>query len=99
MTLILSGLWAFAGLREFYVVAILGRFEEYPFGGEGPTPYYYQTKELYLAVVLFWGLAFLVIILVTAWAMAKRKPKGIVLLFVLTILLILGQFMHTGAGV
>lgn len=78
-------------LSEFYLICILNKTDVYPFGGEGPTPYYYKTAGLYSTVNLISGLIFLTTLLLTIWTIIKGKRKNIFWFLGLTVLLILGQ--------
>ena len=77
---------------------IQGRTSEYPFGGEGPTPYYYKTAELYSTVTLIWGIVFLTVLIFSTWTVLTRKKKLTAISFGATILLILGLFIHGQIG-
>jgi len=79
-------------------VKIQGRTAEYPFGGEGPTPYYYKTAELYSTVTLIWGIVFLTALIFTTWTVLTRKKKLTAISFGSTILLLLGLFIHGQIG-
>jgi len=98
LTMILCGLLAFINLSEWYFVKIQGRSAEYPFGGEGPTPYYYKTAELYSVVNLIWGIVFLSILIFTIWAIVTRRKKWTTLAFGLTIILLFGLLVHGQIG-
>ena len=98
LTLILSGLVAFMNFSEWYIVKIQGRTAEYPFGGEGPTPYYYKTAEMYSKVNLIWGILFLSVLLFTSWTIIKGQKKWTAISFGSTIILLLGLFMHGQIG-
>ena len=84
---------------EWYFVKILGLTAEYPFGGEGPTPYYYKTAELYSTVNLIWGTLFLTVFLFTLWAIIKGQKKWTTISFVSTIILLIGLFIHGQIGI
>lgn len=73
LTIILSGLFSLMNFSEWYIVKIQGRTAEYPFGVEGPTPYYYKTAELYSMVNLIWGIVFMAVLLFTSWTIIKRQ--------------------------
>ena len=45
-------------LEEWFMISVLGKTAGYPFGGEGPTPYYYKTTDLYVIVNLIWAIIF-----------------------------------------
>ncbi len=94
LTIFLNGLLTFINLYEFYQIGILNKTEGYPFGGEGPTPYYYKTAGLYSTVNLIWGLVFLTTLLLTIWTTIKGQRKNIFWFLGLTVLFILGQFLH-----
>lgn len=94
----LSGLFALMNLSEFYLIGILNKTDGYPFGGEGPTPYYYKTAGLYSKVNLIWGLIFFTTLLLAIWAIIKGQRKNVFWFLGLTILLILGQFLHGQIG-
>lgn len=94
LAIILSGLMSIINLKEFLLIAVFNETGSYPFGGEGPTPYYYQTAELYSTVTLIWGLLFLTILLIALWAFIKAHQKTVIGLLGLTILFILGQLLQ-----
>ena len=94
LTIILSGLFTLMNLSEFYLIGILNKTDGYPFGGEGPTPYYYRTAGLYSTVNLIWGLIFLTTLLLAIWTIIKGQRKNVFWFLGLTVLLILGQFLH-----
>jgi len=98
LTIILSGLLALMNLSEWYIVKIQGRTAEYPFGGEGPTPYYYKTAEMYSTVNLIWGTVFLSVLLFTSWTIIKGQKKWTAISFGSTIILLLGLFIHGQIG-
>lgn len=98
LTLILCGLLTLMNLSEFYLIGILKKTDGYPFGGEGPTPYYYKTAGLYSTVNLIWGLIFLTTFLLTIWTIIKGQRKNVFWFLGLTVLLILGQFLHGQIG-
>lgn len=85
-------------LREFYLIGILNKTDGYPISGEGPTPYYYKTAELYSTVNLSWGLIFLTILSLAIWITIKGHRKNVFWFLALTISLIFGQFLHSQIG-
>lgn len=98
LTIILGGLLTIMNLSEFYLIGILNKTDGYPFGGEGPTPYYYKTPGLYSTVNLTWGLLFLTTLLFAILTIIKGQRKNIFWFLGLTFLLILGQFLHGQIG-
>ena len=98
LTIILSGLLALMNFSEWYIVKIQGRTAEYPFGGEGPTPYYYETAEMYSTVNLIWELVFLSVLLFTSWTIIKGQKKLTAISFGTTLILLLGLFINGQIG-
>ena len=93
-TLILSGLFAFVNLQEFVTVGIFQKTGGYPFGGEGPTPWYYKTAQLYATVNLTFGLLFFFVLAYTWWTFIKVKRKFLLVLLIVTLLLIFIQIIN-----
>lgn len=91
--ILLSGFYSFFGLSEFYKTAIKKEIKFYPFGGEGPVPYYYRTVELYSYVNLTYGLAFGILLGIGIWNLRKNKINEFII-FGLTILLIMLHIYH-----
>jgi len=58
LLIVIAGLLAFMHLEEWFMISVLGKTAGYPFGGEGPTPYYYKTTDLYVIVNLIWAIIF-----------------------------------------
>lgn len=85
-------------LGEFYLIGILNKTDGYPFGGEGPTPYFYKTDALYSTVNLIWGLIFLTTLLFAIRTTINGQRKNVFWLLGLTVLLTLVQFMHGQIG-
>jgi hypothetical protein len=47
LPVLIGFLMAYVNLEEWYIVGVARDIAGYPFGGEGPVPYYYKTPELY----------------------------------------------------
>jgi hypothetical protein len=94
VSIVISILFSFLNLNEFFVVGILGQIDNYPFGGEGPTPYYYRTAELYSQVCLTYGIVFLASITASIWALIKGKRRTNLCLFIFTLVMVVLQFIH-----
>ena len=77
LTIILSGFFTLMNLVEFYNIDTLNKTDDYSFGGEGPTPYYYKSAGLYSTVHLVWGLIFLTTLLFTIRTTFKGDRKKI----------------------
>jgi len=98
LTIILSGLLALMNFSEWYTVKIQQRTGEYPFGGEGTTPYHYKTAELYSTVTLLWGIMFLAVLIFTIWTVIKKRKKWTAIAFGATVILLLVLFVHGQSG-
>jgi hypothetical protein len=98
LTIILSGLLALVNISEWYIVKIQNQTSEYPFGGEGPTPYYYRTAELYSTVSLIWGVVFLTVLFFTIWTILKDRRELTLILLGTTFLLLIGLFINGQIG-
>ena len=93
LTTLLSGLFVYLNLSEFIQVGVLNNTEGYPFGGEGPTPWHYKTKELYSTVTFFFSLLFSTALFFTLWTFIKNKKTGLIITFMLTFFLIIIQLI------
>ena len=93
IAIFLCGFYTFFGLSEFYKIGIKKRTEFYPFGTEGPVPYYYHSAELYSYVNLIYGIAFGILMGTTIWNWKKNKISGFTT-FKLTVILILIHICH-----
>ena len=92
IAILLNGLFCLINFSEWYIVKIQNKTSDYPFGGEGSTPYYYKSAELYSTVNLVWGLIFLIILSFSIWTLFKKKLT--VLSLVLTLIFILILIIH-----
>ena len=93
IAILLNGFISFFGISEFYIVGIKKDTELYPFGGEGPVPYYYETAELYSTVSLIYGIVFGILLGIGIWNWKKNKTNDF-LLFGVTCLFIFIQIYH-----
>ncbi|NEM98348.1 hypothetical protein [Pontibacter burrus] len=92
--LTITGLLAFINLEEWYVIGILNRTVGYPFGGEGTTPYYYKTPELYALVSLIWGLLFTGAFVFAVLAIIQKNKTRMVAALGSTVFLLAMLFVH-----
>ncbi len=90
LTVLLSGFFAFMNLHEFIVVGVQKRTGGYPFGGEGPFPWYYKTAQLYANVCLGFGLAFLSLLVSSLLCFLRNKKymPGILLAAIIFLIII-----------
>jgi len=94
VTVLLSGLFAFINLFEFLTVGILHQTSGYPFGGEGPTPWYYKSAQLYATVNLVFGLLFFIALAFSCWTFVKVKKSPLFVTLLVTLLLIFIQILN-----
>ncbi len=71
--ILLSGFFSFLNLSEFWTVGVFKQTGGYPFGGDGPTPWYYQSAELYATVNLVFGATFLFTIVIGVWSFLEIR--------------------------
>lgn len=89
----LTGALAFLNLSVYYTIGIQKETAAYPFGGEGPVPYYYQSPELYAQVSLVWVCVFTLLSVIALIAIRKGGIQlkswltGIMLALVLSFIL------------
>ncbi len=98
LTIILNGFLVLMNLSEWYIVKIQGLTAEYPFGGEGSSPYYYKTAELYSTVNLVWGILFLAVLLFTVRTIIKGQKNLTLISFGSTLFLLLALLIHRQIG-
>ncbi|RYF83238.1 MAG: hypothetical protein EON98_10525 [Chitinophagaceae bacterium] len=92
-TLLMTGLFAFINLSEFVTVGVLKQTSGYPFGGEGPTPWFYKSAQLYATVNLVFGLLYLLSLAIGVWAFIRVKKNVLIFCFSVSLFLILLQLL------
>ncbi len=97
MTLLLSGLMTLMHLEEFVTIGVLKQTTNYPFGRDGPVPWYYKTADLYAKVNLAFGLGFLSAFVAGIWTTSKRNKTRLFIAFLSTIFLIAIMFVDVQA--
>ncbi|TDN39985.1 hypothetical protein A8B98_16080 [Hymenobacter sp. UV11] len=88
LTIALAGGTAYLYGAEFVTVAILRQTAGYPFGGEGPAPWTYQTAARYAGFTGSIGLPALCLFGIALWATMKQKAALLGLTLFLTLLLL-----------
>ena len=73
LPILIGLLMAYMNLEEGYIVGVIRDITGYPFGGEGPVPYYYKTPELYARVNVVFGGVFLCLTLLSIWSLVKNR--------------------------
>lgn len=87
LLIVITGLLAFMHLEEWYMISVLENKAGYPFGGEGPTPYYYKTPNLYATVNLIWGILFSAALTFGIVTIVKKNKTGLISAIGTTVLL------------
>jgi len=87
LLIVIAGLLAFMHLEEWFIISVLGKKAGYPFGAEGPAPYYYKTPALYAKVNLIWGIMFSAALTFGIVKIVKKNLAGLVAALGTTILL------------
>jgi hypothetical protein len=99
VTILVTFFFALMNLNEWYRVAIMNDHAGYPFGGEGPLPYYYKTASLYATVTFIWGALFLANLGYAMWSTRDDRRRAMMIGFVVSILLISIMFIHGRIGI
>jgi hypothetical protein len=97
-TVLLTGLFAFLNISEWYSIAIMKHIEGYRFGSEGPSPYYYRTSSLYATVTLIWGMVFLLNLVYAVWSIMKDRRATTMIGCIVSIILLFLMFIHGQIG-
>jgi|SRR5688572_15065642 len=98
VTVLLTGLFAFLNISEWYSIAIMKHVEDYRFGSEGPSPYYYKTSSLYATVTLIWGMVFLLNLVYVIWSILKDRRAATMMGCCVSIILLFLMFIHGQIG-
>jgi hypothetical protein len=98
VSVFLTGFFAFVNIGEWYTIAIVKNADDYHFGSEGPSPYYFHTSFLYAAVTLTWGIIFLTNLVYLVWSMLKDKRRSTIIGFGMSIILFLTMYMQGQIG-
>lgn len=94
LTFLLSGFMGFINFHEFVKVGLFKEIADYPFGGEGPVPWYYKSVDLYAKVSLISGLIFLSTFVIAIRITLRRNKKGIGIILLATIFLIVAMLVN-----
>jgi hypothetical protein len=93
--IVASSFMIFTNLQEWYIVGILESIEDYPFGGEGPVPYYYKSANLYSTVNLVWGISYSISLLFGIWFIIKKQFRSLLIIFGVVLLFIILGFIQS----
>jgi hypothetical protein len=67
----------FINISEWIKIGVLKNIDNYPFGSEGPTPYYYKSAACYSAIMLVSGIIFLGLLLFGIWSVIKGNRNRV----------------------
>lgn len=98
LTTIISALCMILSLVHFievYNVAFQNGVEDYPFGKEGPVPYYYRSEGLFISINLFWGIVFSSLGVFSMNSLKSRNVKGLSVLLILTLIALISWFVQS----
>lgn len=84
--------------NEWYQIAILDQIEGYPFGGEGPVPYYYKDKYTYATNALIWAVIFICAMVCSAYALYTKKQSLQNIFSAITLALLVGMICNGMIG-
>ena len=94
VTVLLAGSLSFFNLSEFVKVQILKHARDYPFGGEGTTPWYYKSAGLYAMVSFTFGLLFFSGFIITVWALFRNNKSALTKTMLVLFALLLFQIIN-----
>lgn len=89
LTVAFVGTVTFMYGKEFTTVAILKQTADYPFGGEGPAPWTYQTAARYASFTGSVSLLALCLLSVALWTIIKRRSLHLIFILLLSLLLLI----------
>ncbi len=94
VTVIICTVMAVIFMYEFISVAVLGNYENYPFGADGNNPYYYKTMDLYSTVNLTWGILYLIFLGYAVDGLIEKRKKSLIITFIASILIGILIYIH-----
>ncbi len=84
-----SGIFAFSYIKEWISIRILGENLLLKPSKEIDYPYFHQTEELYLRVILIFGMAFFILFVASVIFTIQKKWGMVFLFFTLSMITIL----------
>jgi len=89
-----SGVFAFSYLKEWVSIQIGRQTLVLSPNDDIIYPYYHQSPELYLRMILVFGIVFLSLFIASVFFVFKKNEKKVFLSFVLTMLAILALMIN-----
>jgi len=89
-----SGIFAFSYLKEWISVRIWDRVLVLKPSEDIVYPYFHQSADLYLSIMLLFGVIFLFLCVASVLFALQKKEKKVFLCFVLTMLALLSAMIN-----
>jgi len=86
--------FAYQTINEFVKVAIRKDILFYPFGCDCDVPYYFDSAQLYSNIMLFQGIVFSILALLSLISIFKPKFKFSAIIIIATIILFIAVFAN-----
>jgi len=93
-TTLTSGIFAFSYIKEWTSIQLGGQTLILKPSEEIVYPYFHQSPELYLSVILVFGIGFLLLFLASVYFVYQKNEKKVFLIFVLTMFVILALMIN-----
>ncbi len=93
-TILTSGIFAFSYLKEWIEIRIGKQQLILKPSDEITYPYFHQSAELYLGVILVFGVLFSLLFFLAVYFVFKKNEKKVFFIFVLTMLAILALMVN-----
>ena len=85
LTIVIAFLAAAVDLGEFVRIGLLKEYGGYPFGGEGPTPWYYKAPRSYSLYCLAFAILFFSVAVASSISFRRKQTAMVVTLFAVLI--------------
>jgi hypothetical protein len=79
---------------EWYELVIRHKSEGYPFGKEGPVPYYYKSPEAYSTNNLTWAIIFAIILTFSFFTLLQKNQRLKYYALGITIIAIISMYIN-----
>ena len=87
--MIMSGIFSYIHLSEWYKVGIQNKIEGYNFSTTANGPYFYKSPRIYSVMLLTFGILFLIPIITAIFALIKKNKFLSLVTFITTVLLLI----------
>lgn len=86
---------SFVHFLEVYKVVFQNGVENYPFGKEGPVPYYYKSEGLFISINLFWAIGFSSLGVFSMNSLKNRNVKRLSVILIFTLIALISWFVQS----